>query len=102
MRRVGQATVRKMSDLVVRACKVGNQADLESALDASGDVDAKDSYGFSGLHHCAGKNYVDCMQILIRRGADVNVTVSAARPATATVTLTVLLVGVALARQRTA
>lgn len=68
-----KATIRKMSDLVVRASKRGNIVDLESALDAGGVVDHMDSYGFSGLHHCAGKNFVDCMEILIARGADVDI-----------------------------
>jgi hypothetical protein len=67
-----KATVRKMSDLVVRASKHGNILDLESALQAGGLVDHSDAYGFTGLHHCAGKNFVDCMEILINYGADLD------------------------------
>lgn len=47
-------------------------AAVEATLTAGGDIDARNSYGWTALTHAARLGHTDIMRLLIKNGADVN------------------------------
>ena len=41
-------------------------------VECSGNIDAKETDGWSALHHACRNNHVDCVRLLLQHGADIN------------------------------
>src|SRR4029077_10340485 len=53
--------------------RAGDTKAIEAALDKGAEVDAKNEMGISALWIAASKGKLDIIELLVKRGADVNV-----------------------------
>lgn len=64
-----------MSENIIHACaQRGDLEGLRRALDEGSDVHARDQDGVTPLHWAAINGHYECCQLLLSRGADVNIT----------------------------
>ena len=67
-----------VAKLMAEACQSGDEATLVALIDKYGNVDEDDSRGNTPLMHAAWNGHVHLVDLLIKRGANVNVCYTAA------------------------
>ncbi len=63
-----------MSYDIYQAVRKGDIATLEQCLDEGFDVNRKDQFGWTALHHAADCNQSQCMFLLLQHNAQPNLT----------------------------
>ena len=67
--------VQEDKPILLTLCELENAEHLDRFIQENPglDLDAKDqAYGESALHYCALHNLIDCAQVLLKKGANVN------------------------------
>src|SRR5262245_60481538 len=62
----------KKRDTLWAAVRAGDSKAIAAALDGGADVNAKNEIGVTALWIAAGKDKFDVIELLVKRGADVN------------------------------
>jgi hypothetical protein len=60
------------SESIVEAAKSGRASEVQWFLSCGEDVNVADQSGMTALHHAVQQGYRDCMDLLLRAGADLN------------------------------
>jgi len=76
---VGFVTMPPQDLAVFNAVQKGDIKAVKQYLDAGGDVNAKNSVGFTPLHYAAHEGHMEIAELLITNSADVNEKVSGGR-----------------------